>query len=113
MMGAAMPNLTCSETVWRSDSSNFRCVKRFKANTPSALSAQPAPWHKSAAAQPNRHEHAGGFRLLYRPFQPQGPSPRAVQSVLCELHLSLIHISEPTRRTPISYAVFCLKKKNG
>src|SRR5664279_5417499 len=24
------------------------------------------------------------------------------------LHLSLIHISEPTRRTPISYAVFCL-----
>src|SRR5665647_1990914 len=27
------------------------------------------------------------------------------------IHLSLIHISEPTRRTPISYAVFCLKKK--
>src|SRR5680860_1621844 len=25
------------------------------------------------------------------------------------LTLSLIHISEPTRRTPISYAVFCLK----
>ena len=24
--------------------------------------------------------------------------------------LSLIHISEPTRRTPISYAVFSLKK---
>src|SRR5680860_1797415 len=28
-----------------------------------------------------------------------------------DLVLSLIHISEPTRRTPISYAVFCLKKK--
>ena len=28
-----------------------------------------------------------------------------------DLELSLIHISEPTRRTPISYAVFCLKKK--
>src|SRR5664279_3460853 len=27
------------------------------------------------------------------------------------LVLSLIHISEPTRRTPLSYAVFCLKKK--
>ena len=27
--------------------------------------------------------------------------------------LSLIHISEPTRRTPISYAVFCLKKRMG
>ena len=29
----------------------------------------------------------------------------------CAQNLSLIHISEPTRRTPISYAVFCLKKK--
>src|SRR5680860_1898368 len=28
---------------------------------------------------------------------------------LMEDGLSLIHISEPTRRTPISYAVFCLK----
>ena len=28
-----------------------------------------------------------------------------------KMKLSLIHISEPTRRTPISYAVFCLKKK--
>ena len=27
-----------------------------------------------------------------------------------DVDLSLIHISEPTRRTPISYAVFCLKK---
>ena len=30
---------------------------------------------------------------------------------LTVMDLSLIHISEPTRRTPISYAVFCLKKK--
>src|SRR5674536_392782 len=28
------------------------------------------------------------------------------------LTLSLIHISEPTRLLSISYAVFCLKKKN-
>src|SRR5665647_788710 len=28
---------------------------------------------------------------------------------LVQWGLSLIHISEPTRRTPISYAVFCLK----
>ena len=27
-----------------------------------------------------------------------------------QLDLSLIHISEPTRRVVISYAVFCLKK---
>src|SRR5664279_6168727 len=36
---------------------------------------------------------------------PQG------DEAMLNLHLSLIHISEPTRRTPISYAVFCLKKK--
>ncbi len=28
------------------------------------------------------------------------------------VQLSLIHISEPTRQEAISYAVFCLKKKN-
>ena len=28
------------------------------------------------------------------------------------VNLSLIHISEPTRQAEISYAVFCLKKKN-
>ena len=32
---------------------------------------------------------------------------------ICEHYvLSLIHISEPTRLGMISYAVFCLKKKN-
>ena len=36
----------------------------------------------------------------------------AIEDAVAEMqHLSLIHISEPTRRTPISYAVFCLKKK--
>src|SRR5664279_3408756 len=32
------------------------------------------------------------------------------EKMVLEYILSLIHISEPTRRTPISYAVFCLKK---
>ena len=32
--------------------------------------------------------------------------------VAIEMCLSLIHISEPTRQEAISYAVFCLKKKN-
>ena len=35
----------------------------------------------------------------------------SAQLLKAALTLSLIHISEPTRRTPISYAVFCLKKK--
>src|SRR5665647_3648205 len=37
---------------------------------------------------------------------------RLMVGFTCEAQkLSLIHISEPTRRTPISYAVFCLKTK--
>src|SRR5665647_3655720 len=40
------------------------------------------------------------------------PPERMVERIVTvALLLSLIHISEPTRRTPISYAVFCLKKK--
>src|SRR5680860_1562419 len=50
----------------------------------------------------------------------RGPAPRSlVRSGLRSPRerggirggLSLIHISEPTRRTPSSYAVFCLQKK--
>ena len=33
------------------------------------------------------------------------------EMILAQQNLSLIHISEPTRPEPISYAVFCLKKK--
>src|SRR5678815_1736099 len=36
----------------------------------------------------------------------------AATLLLVLLALSLIHISEPTRLLSISYAVFCLKKKN-
>ena len=36
---------------------------------------------------------------------------RGLNFVGCGNNLSLIHISEPTRRYAISYAVFCLKKK--
>ena len=69
-----------------------------------------------------------GKKLYYAhnsELQPQGSSTesRPVLRLNCyrfimpgkleEIYiLSLIHISEPTRRTPISYAVFCLKKKS-
>src|SRR5665647_3788729 len=45
--------------------------------------------------------------------EPQCAARRGVHLLRAAqtLFLSLIHISEPTRRTPISYAVFCLKKK--
>src|SRR5665647_1000772 len=61
-------------------------------------------------------------RLVRRCFYQAGhpPSNALCHSRFCynngpgtvaRQYLSLIHISEPTRRTPISYAVFCLKKK--
>ena len=39
-------------------------------------------------------------------------STEALDDLETALLLSLIHISEPTRHAQISYAVFCLKKKN-
>eukprot|EP00658_Telonema_sp_P-2_P026565 TRINITY_DN20740_c0_g1_i1.p1 TRINITY_DN20740_c0_g1~~TRINITY_DN20740_c0_g1_i1.p1 ORF type:complete len:175 (-),score=28.77 TRINITY_DN20740_c0_g1_i1:80-604(-) len=38
-------------------------------------------------------------------------SSLAIRGNTNKIHLSLIHISEPTRLLSISYAVFCLKKK--
>ena len=37
---------------------------------------------------------------------------QAASALDAVVHLSLIHISEPTRPLYISYAVFCLKKKS-
>src|SRR5664279_4019053 len=47
------------------------------------------------------YSDANFLKSLHQGIRPDGT----------HLYLSLIHISEPTRRTPISYAVFCLKKK--
>ena len=54
-----------------------------------------------------------GERIEVKEFIPTKANdiPMAKASMLVAIALSLIHISEPTRRTPISYAVFCLKKK--
>ena len=61
-----------------------------------------------------------GYDDIFSTEQSRAESQQErVQEIpLSELHpfeghpfLSLIHISEPTRRSYISYAVFCLKKK--
>ena len=46
-------------------------------------------------------------------YKQAGVTDPRGQIAMAEVHdLSLIHISEPTRRYSISYAVFCLKKKS-
>src|SRR5678815_1728250 len=53
--------------------------------------------------------HAG--RLLDRALTQAGLDREKCYVTNAVKHLSLIHISEPTRLLSISYAVFCLKKK--
>ena len=66
---------------------------------------------------PALHQDVNGHPLVYLDNAASSQRPQRVidrvsnyyQSEHANVHLSLIHISEPTRRTPISYAVFCLK----
>src|SRR5665647_930926 len=55
---------------------------------------------------------AGTFTITWQ-FLGYTPVIRNISveasDILADITLSLIHISEPTRRTPTSYAVFCLK----
>src|SRR5665647_2096303 len=46
-----------------------------------------------------------GYSLLQYGYERRVPT--SIKSPDAMFTLSLIHISEPTRRTPISYAVFC------
>src|SRR5680860_1398546 len=72
--------------------------------------------------QPRRPSQPGmddsGLRLVVTQLRNElvncgevrvGPEPLdKLHENAMTIELSLIHISEPTRRTPISYAVFCL-----
>ena len=87
-----------------------------------ALAFLRASGHTSAFSRINKKDRelfaeklsALGLGLEDRMKQPVGLLSGGQRQALTLLMatLSLIHISEPTRRTPISYAVFCLKKKN-
>src|SRR5680860_1711953 len=88
----------------------------------SGISVVPGPGGYCLCPGPPSPHSSSALPHALRPYAPQawagdlcnrgddGRSARA-DHPLSALHLSLIHISEPTRRTPISYAVFCLKKK--
>src|SRR5664279_5064567 len=62
---------------------------------PSAVCGHEDVLHVAVRSQGLETELAAEPGLLHAPEAGLDP------------HLSLIHISEPTRRTPISYAVFC------
>ena len=59
---------------------------------------------------PNTVPQATNQQLLQDKFNIAEKTSYANYSFM--FGLSLIHISEPTRQAEISYAVFCLKKKN-
>ena len=71
-------------------------------------------WAKLAEACGKNCLKGRGIRVVGRLKQDRWTSPEGKNfskvKVVAE-HLSLIHISEPTRLLSISYAVFCLKKK--
>src|SRR5678815_2560040 len=52
-----------------------------------------------------------GVEIVHGDILDAAAVERAVDGCGRVYHLSLIHISEPTRLLSISYAVFCLKKK--
>src|SRR5680860_1726493 len=85
-----------------------------------APAGHPVMRYPTRAYQPDRDRREPPRRALSRPWRRPAhaglltvPLDRRSLHISCShpQRLSLIHISEPTRRTPISYAVFCLKKK--
>ena len=53
-----------------------------------------------------------GYRAAFDGFDPERVAAYDDAKIAELLALSLIHISEPTRPSSSSYAVFCLKKNN-
>src|SRR5664279_2803595 len=101
-----------------------RTLLRFLANTDPAESLSPStdfpvfPVIRFPCSADFSTGRGGSLQLLSMTLSPCCPyQPRRSVSTHQSLRrsmlpspekLSLIHISEPTRRTPISYAVFCL-----
>src|SRR5664279_295839 len=81
--------------------------RRMTYSATARLMTQPAPSVRSVVSSPVPKT------ALPTPWvNAWVPAPRARAYARVIQALSLIHISEPTRRTPTSYAVFCLKKNN-
>src|SRR5680860_1636523 len=81
-------------------------VKRGKEALPRWAGSWP-----EATRRPDLHPKDRVVHYVHYVQKAQGGSELPVNLCVTFLmkKLSLIHISEPTRRTPISYAVFCLQ----
>src|SRR5450759_5882511 len=99
-----------------------RCASATNLVAPGTASVIPP--RMTLAAMSDRHLRAETTSRML-PTSVHGPRSARAQGTDAEfglsmrggagwvvLDLSLIHISEPTRLGMISYAVFCLKKKN-
>src|SRR5665647_2412527 len=104
VMKAPEQEKACVRPEEAANQSNYRTALHLSVRDSPRVSLQPVATIGHVAMQARR--------VMFTQFQPSpavirdgGRFPRGGKV------LSLIHISEPTRRTPISYAVFCLKKK--
>src|SRR5665647_2520005 len=117
MKGAALPGAAEALATLETRGIPFRVATNFTAAHRGTLAARfqaaglAVPEERivtAASVSAARTAASYSGQLLFVITTPDGRREFDGQHVL---PLSLIHISEPTRRTPISYAVFCLKKK--
>src|SRR5665647_3808971 len=87
----------------------FVCSQRAEHRFESNINAVILRTAKACTFNRNNLEVNLGLHILTHCYDVISNNFRPTSAKYKEL--SLIHISEPTRRTPISYAVFCLKKK--
>src|SRR5680860_672843 len=90
---------------------SFCCVWCIPSRHPSRFSGFPRGCVVRRRSKPSREGRPATTRTTVVPGSILSRPWICTETWPAPCVLSLIHISEPTRRTPISYAVFCLKKK--
>src|SRR5678816_943146 len=109
----ATSGVASATTIYADASLGADCATAYQPSTRACSGGSAAAYRTLAnalnAAQPGDivDVRAGSFsERLVPPRSGTSTAPITIRA-----HLSLIHISEPTRLLSISYAVFCLKKK--
>src|SRR5450756_308483 len=108
------PSLTENDTSFRT-----RFSPKFTTTCSNSITISPLLDQEEESGNKQSYEQEyytqcdGEWEVTYRGLKCNCSSqyPRITTDIPADHHLSLIHISEPTRLGMISYAVFCLKKK--